>query len=140
MILKIIGEGPYLKTLRNRYSEKSIEFLGSIKNEKVHDLIKHSKAVVTATKLYEGQPTLLCEASLHGIPSIFPNTGGISEFFPKEYDFSFEQFNYKDLENKIQSMSKVESIEKIGSRNESFLKDFLNKKNLLQKFDYIIDE
>ena len=140
MILKIIGEGPYLKTLRNRYSEKSIEFLGSIKNEKVHDLIKHSKAVVTATKLYEGQPTLLCEASLHGIPSIFPNTGGISEFFPKEYDFSFEQFNYKDLENKIQSMSKVESIEKIGSRNESFIKNFLNKKNLLQKFDYIIDE
>tara|TARA_X000000950_G_scaffold79159_1_gene99571 strand:- start:3521 stop:4666 length:1146 start_codon:yes stop_codon:yes gene_type:complete len=140
MILKIIGEGPYLKTLRNKYPEKSIEFLGSIKNEKVHDLIKHSKAVVTATKLYEGQPTLLCEASLHGIPSIFPNTGGISEFFPKEYDFSFEQFNYKDLENKIQSMSKVESIEKIGSRNESFIKDFLNKKNLLQKFDYIIDE
>ena len=140
MILKIIGEGPYLKTLRNRYPEKSIEFLGSIKNEKVHDLIKHSKAVVTATKLYEGQPTLLCEASLHGIPSIFPNTGGISEFFPKEYDFSFEQFNYKDLENKIQSMSKVESIEKIGSRNESFIKNFLNKKNLLQKFDYIIDE
>ena len=140
MILKIIGEGPYLKTLRNKYPEKSIEFLGSIKNEKVHDLIKHSKAVVTATKLYEGQPTLLCEASLHGIPSIFPNTGGISEFFPKEYDFSFEQFNYKDLENKIQSMSKVESIEKIGSRNESFIKNFLNKKNLLQKFDYIIDE
>ena len=83
MDLKIIGEGPYLKTLKNRYSDKSVQFLGSIKNEKVYDIIKNSKAVVTATKLYEGQPTLLCEASLQGIPSIFPNTGGISEFFSK---------------------------------------------------------
>lgn len=140
MILKIIGEGPYLKTLRKRYPDKSIEFLGSIENEKVHDMIKHSKAVVTATKLYEGQPTLLCEASLHSVPSIFPNTGGISEFFPKDYDFSFEQFNYKDLENKILLMNKVPSIQKIGSKNESYLKDLLNKNNLLQKFEHIIDE
>ena len=140
MILKIIGEGPYLQTLKSSYPHKSIEFLGQIKNEKVHDVIKYSKAVITATKLYEGQPTLLCEASLHGVPSIFPNTGGISEFFPKDYDFSFEQFNYKDLEDKIQLLSKVESIEEIGLKNESYLKDFLNKKKLLQKFDYIIDE
>ena len=34
------------------------------------------------------------EASLLGIPSIFPDTGGIKEFFPKEYELKFEQFNY----------------------------------------------
>ncbi len=139
MDLKIIGEGPYLKTLKNRYSDKSVQFLGSIKNEKVYDIIKNSKAVVTATKLYEGQPTLLCEASLQGIPSIFPNTGGISEFFPKEYNFSFEQFNYIDLENKILLMSKSDFNENIGIENQSYLKELLDKKNLLKKFDYIID-
>ena len=139
MDLKIIGEGPYLKTLKNRYSDKSVQFLGSIKNEKVYDIIKNSKAVVTATKLYEGQPTLLCEASLQGIPSIFPNTGGISEFFPKEYNFSFEQFNYIDLENKILLMSKSDFNENIGIENQSYLKELLDKKNLLKKFDHIID-
>ena len=128
MDLKIIGEGPYLKTLKNRYSDKSVQFLGSIKNEKVYDIIKNSKAVVTATKLYEGQPTLLCEASLQGIPSIFPNTGGISEFFPKEYNFSFEQFNYIDLENKILLMSKSDFNENIGIENQSYLKELLDKK------------
>ena len=46
-------------------------------------MINESKAVVTATKLYEGQPTLLCEASVSSVPSIFPDYGGISEFFPK---------------------------------------------------------
>ena len=54
-------------------------------NKKVLNEIKDAKAIVTATKLLEGQPTLLCEASSLGIPSIFPRTGGISEFFPQSY-------------------------------------------------------
>ena len=82
---------------------------------------------------------MLCEASLQGIPSIFPNTGGISEFFPKEYNFSFEQFNYIDLENKILLMSKSDFNENIGIENQSYLKELLDKKNLLKKFDHIID-
>ena len=37
------------------------------------DLINESRAVVSGTHLYEGQPTLFCEASSSGIPSIFLN-------------------------------------------------------------------
>ena len=60
-------------------------------------IISKSIAVVTATKLYEGQPTLLCEASGLGVPSIFPDTGGIFEFFPKNYPLSFKKFDHLDL-------------------------------------------
>ena len=37
------------------------------------------KIVITATKVYENQPMLLCEASYPS--SIFPKTGGIRNFF-----------------------------------------------------------
>ena len=60
-------------------------------------------------------------------------------FFPKEYNFSFEQFNYIDLENKILLMSKSDFNENIGIENQSYLKELLDKKNLLKKFDHIID-
>ena len=54
----------------------SIEFLGEVENES-SKIIKNSRAVVTATGLFE--PTLLCEASTLGVPSVFQN-GGIGEF------------------------------------------------------------
>ena len=63
-----------------KYKLKNVDFLGNMKNEEVLSLINRSKGVVTATKLLEGQPTLLCEASMLGVVSIYPKAGGISEF------------------------------------------------------------
>ena len=94
--LKILGDGPDLRRLNEKYSDKRIIFYGQKSNDEVLEIIKNSKAVVTATRLYEGQPTLLCEASGFGVPSIFPLTGGINEFFPSNYILGFEQFDYSD--------------------------------------------
>ena len=101
--LKIIGEGPLKKQLINKYDSDKIEFIDLMENSKVLNLISNSKGIVTATKLYEGQPTLLCEASSLGVPSIFPMTGGILEFFPKNYQLGFEHFNYFDLRIKLKN-------------------------------------
>ena len=67
--LLIIGTGQLKKEFTNKYSSENIEFLGFIENEKAIDLIKNSRAVITATKMYEGQPRLISEASSYGIPS-----------------------------------------------------------------------
>ena len=69
-------------------------------------MIIGSKGVISATKLYEGQPTLLCEASLNGKTSLFPNSGGIKEFLPVNYDFIFNQFDYQDFTNKLNKLNK----------------------------------
>ena len=74
-------------------------FQDFLPNKDVLEIISTSKNVITATKLYEGQPRLLCEASsLHTI-SIFPLWG--MEDFPEDYIYKFEQFNYLDLVKKI---------------------------------------
>lgn len=133
---KIIGEGPSLEYLKAKYqTNKNIEFLGPLSNTSVINLIKKSKAVVSSTKLFEGQPTLLCEASSLGIPSIFPNTGGIKEFFPKDYQLMFEQFNYLDLQEKLLQIQNNKYFANIGLENKKYLKKYLENNTSIQKFE-----
>ncbi len=75
-----------------------------------------------------------------GIPSIFPKSGGISEFFPKDYLFSFNQFDYKDLEKKLNLVINSNNLEKIGTENKKYINKYLNKKSLLSKFEELINE
>jgi glycosyltransferase involved in cell wall biosynthesis len=132
--LKIIGEGPDLDYLTHKYKSDKVDFLGSVENEEVWSEILNSKAVVTATKLFEGQPTLLCEASLLEVPAIFPSTGGIGEFFPDSYPLSYEQFNYEDLIDKINLVSNVKEMNRIGKENYKYINKYLSKIKLASLF------
>lgn len=152
--LKIIGNGPILQVLKEKYKNLEyprIDFLGEIENHKVLDIIKNSKGVITSTKLLEGQPMLLCEASILGVPSIFPKSGGISEFFPKNYDLSFEQFNYNQLRSKInyltsgenfsnQKVVDIKNKKSIGDRNKEYIEKYLDKNKLQISFEEYLNE
>ena len=136
--LKIVGDGPTLDSLKEKYKNPKIDFLGLRKNSEVIELIKRSKAVVSATKLYEGQPTLLCEASLLGKPSIFPDFGGIPEFFKNDYPFKFEQYNYQELTKKINDIHSSEGLKEIGKENKNYILSVTDRKKLLEKFHHIV--
>jgi len=134
--LKILGTGPDLKRLKSKYNLKNIEFSGFRENNEVIREIQKSFVVISATKLYEGQPTLLCEASLNSIPIIFPKSGGISEFVPKNYNFLFEQNNYNDLQSKMLNIISSDN-KKLGKENKEFINSVLNKEKLLYIFDEV---
>tara|TARA_A100001011_G_scaffold400831_1_gene519535 strand:+ start:150 stop:1301 length:1152 start_codon:yes stop_codon:yes gene_type:complete len=138
--LRIIGGGPKLSLLKEKFKEPNIEFLGIINNEDTLKLISKSLAVITATKLYEGQPTLLCEASMLGVPSIFPDTGGIKEFFPSDYKLKFEQFDYQDLKSKLLFLNNEKLLNEIGIENKNFLNSMLDETMYVNKFKSIIDD
>ena len=138
--LKIVGDGPIFETLKAKFSSDKISFLSSMPNQDVLELIKKSTAVITATKLFEGQPTLLYEASLHNKPSIFPDSGGIKEFFPENYKYMYQQFNYQDLENKIKLLGDKKLALSEGIRSNKYTLNYLNEKNILKRFESIIDE
>lgn len=137
--LKILGDGPDLKFLKKKYNSELIEFLGQVSNDLSLSLISNAKAVVTATKLYEGQPTLLCEASAYGVPSIFPNTGGVNEFFPANYPLVFNQFDYKDLVKKIELLQNIELVKKAGLESQAFIRGYLNEREIINKFEKAIN-
>ena len=133
--LKIIGDGPLLSSLKKKYLNNSkFVFLGNTKNDEVLSIMSRSIGVVTATKLYEGQPTLLCEASSLGVPSIFPKTGGINEFFPKDYIYSYNQFDYKDLAEQLEKMINDTELKKIGIENQKFISNMLDEEEIVKMF------
>ena len=136
--LKIIGDGPLLSYLKRTYTSNKIDFLGQIDNESVLKIIQESQAVVTATKLLEGQPTLLCEASSLGIPSIFPRSGGISEFFPKNCKLSFEQFSYEDLTSKLKLLTDEDLVKIEGENNSNYISNYLYEKEMVTRFTQIV--
>ena len=140
LTLKIIGNGPSINDLKKKYIGKPVDFINEISNADVLDIISKSKGVVTATKLYEGQPTVLCEASTLGVPSFFPESGGISEFFPKDYDLSYKQFDYVDLQNKLKILNNLETLTNQGKKNKEFITSYLDEQILVEKFKKVIDE
>jgi glycosyltransferase involved in cell wall biosynthesis len=137
-VLKIIGVGPSYEDFKKKYASEKIIFLGQIPNLEVIDSISKSKGVVTATKLFEGQPTLLCEASSLGITSVFPKTGGIAEFYPPSYSFSFEQFNYDDLQKKLELLLSGNQLKEQGISNKMYISKYLNEQGLLDEFEKIV--
>lgn len=132
--LKIIGEGESLQKLIENHQNENIEFLGKLNNKEAIKLIQNARAVVTATKMYEGQPRLLCEASSMGIPSIFPNFGGMVEFFPKDYELKFDQYNYFDLESKLNMLNNENLLNALSKEVKNFIDLKLSDEKLFNKF------
>ena len=74
-----------------------------------------------------------------GVPSIFPKTGGISEFFPTDYEFAFEQYDYEQLENKIITFVNTNPKRDIGKKNQDYLRKFLSEEYFVTQFDKLLD-
>ena len=119
--------------LKTKYLSENVNFSGFVDNKEVLNEIQNSTVIVSATKLYEGQPTLLCEASLNSVPVIFPKTGGIKEFLPKNYEFLFEQYNYNDLQQTMLNIINSD-LKKIGKENKEFINNLMKRENLLYSF------
>jgi len=138
--LMLIGDGPELKKIKNKFNnENSIIFTGQVENEISRELMLRSRAVITTTKLHEGQPTLLTEASIMGVPSIFPNNGGISEFFPYNYKLSYTSLSDEQLLEKLKYLNDSNFLSNVGEENKFFIKELLNKKTYIKKFNEIIN-
>jgi glycosyltransferase involved in cell wall biosynthesis len=104
----------------------------------VINIISNSRAAISATKLYEGQPTLLSEASSLGVPSIFPDTGGIKEFLPDNYKLLFRQYDYKDLTKKINMTHDDKFLSIIGKEAFDHFSKNYNEEIFIKKFCDVI--
>jgi len=138
--LNLIGDGPDLEKLKEDYSNSKIIFKGTLNNHDTLKHIKNAKAVITNTLMYEGQPTLLCEASALGTISIFPDNGGIAEFFNDDYPFKFNQLNKNDLLDKINLLENKELVKKENNKITKNLQKILDKDRVLENFKEIFND
>ncbi len=138
LILEIIGTTEDKINIFKKYNSKKIKFLGQLDNNEVKKKIKTSRAVITATKLFEGQPRVLLEASSYGVPSIYPNFGGMSDFFPTDYLLSFKQFNYEDLEKKISMLHDSKLLSDASKSIKNHIISNYSEDLLFAKFENIL--
>lgn len=125
--LLLIGEGPMLESLKNKFNQyKKIIFLGVQPNNVSLEYISRSKGVVTATKMYEVQPKLISEAVAFGIPVLFPNFGGMTELVPLNYPLMFSQFDYLDFREKLNYFNDSEFLNEVNKKLIQFTKDNLD--------------
>ena len=83
---------------------------------------------------------LLCEASSLGTVSIYPSFGGMNEFFPEDYKFSFEQFNYQELTKAINLLEDKKLYEQSTKAVKDHILKKLNEKEIHTQFLKIINE
>lgn len=137
--LIIIGDGELKKDLEQKFKNKNIIFKGYQTNQKTLEYISKARAVVTCTKLYEGQPRLLSEASSMGVPSIFPSFGGMDDYFPNNYRLSFNQFDYSDFCEKINLLNNESLLLKLSKDVYKTFSQLINPSTLQKQFEKIIN-
>ena len=137
--LVIVGEGPLYSELKKKFENKNIIFFGKLDNEEVISLIQNAYSVITNTNLYEGQPTLLFEASKMKINSVYPNNGGISEFFPNNNPFSFKPNSREDLFNKLILLNDSKLVQNQSIKNYEFIEEVYSSESYLNNFEKIIN-
>ena len=85
--------------------------------------------------MFEGQPTLLCEASLSSKISLFPNNGGINEYFPNNYPFMFDNSKKSSLSKKLNLLLDEDLINLYEEKNYETITSILNKNKILEIFE-----
>jgi glycosyltransferase involved in cell wall biosynthesis len=133
--LKIAGTVDSSIINEENFSNPNIEFLGYVPHKKLMRIMQNSRAVITVTKLLEGQPRLLCEASSLGVPSIYPSFGGMNEYFPNKYPFAFVQYNYIDLIEKLKKLIDEDLLNIKSKEVHSHVAEKLNHECLLKTFE-----
>lgn len=133
--LKIVGGGPIFNKIYMEYeSFNNIDFIGPVTNKESLKLIRNARAVVSGTFLYEGQPTVLTEAMSNGVPTIFPDNGGISEYYPKNNQFIFKNKDKKDLISKLSLLENRNTLKTTSQKCHENIYDMLNNDRLIKLF------
>ena len=137
-ILKIVGAGPELTKLKNKYNNENIEFLEQLPNKETIDLILGSKGVISQQNFMRVNLHYFAKLHLNGKTSLFPNSGGIKEFLPVNYDFLFNQFDYQDFTNKLNKLNEDDIRNRSSQKAKEFIRAKLDPQILITKFNEII--
>ena len=115
--LKIIGDGPLLKSLeRDIQGVKNIELLGKLPYDKTIEYIRRSRFVVFPSRCYENMPRIIVESFACGVPVLASNLGAAGEMIAdNETGLLFAPRDRKDLEVKIKYMlAEPEDVLRMG--------------------------
>jgi glycosyltransferase involved in cell wall biosynthesis len=100
--LKIIGDGPLLKNLKEKYESKNIKFLGYKTGNELKILRQNAWFTILPSECFENNPYAIIESFSDGVPVIGSKIGGIPELIKDEKNgYLFESKSVKVLCKKL---------------------------------------
>jgi glycosyltransferase involved in cell wall biosynthesis len=118
----IVGDGAEERSIRTLSEELggNIKFFGFLSGEKLHNVIRSSRAVVLPSEWYENAPVSVLEAYALGKPVVGARIGGIPELIRDgETGYTFESGSVDDLASTLETVrdlpdSKIDEMGKYG--------------------------
>lgn len=119
--LYLVGDGPLLKDLKDKYSTSNIIFKGKLDKDGVYNILSESHFSVMPSECYENNPLSVIESLCLGTPVLGANIGGIPELIENgKNGLTFESRNVDDLKQKIEEMFSLSfNNEEIASQAQS---------------------
>jgi glycosyltransferase involved in cell wall biosynthesis len=139
--LRIIGDGPLKKTLKEKVKNPKIKFLDLMPPEQAQEQIARSKLMVLPSEGYEGFPRVLGEALAFGTPIAVSSIVPLSEVFKKnENIILFKASDPMSLMEEIKSVWEVPGLlEKMGKKvrkiNDEHFSEESNYETLLSIYE-----
>lgn len=99
--LKIIGDGPLLVELKEKYPLDNVEFLGYRHWDSIKSIVSSARFIVIPSEWYENNPLSILEAQCLGTPILGADIGGIPELIGKENGMLFRVADVIELQEKI---------------------------------------
>lgn len=109
--LKIVGTGPLMGKLREKYLE--VEFTGYKQDEELKEIINRASFVVVPSECYENCSMSVLESMAFGKPIIGSRIGGIPEQIEDgKNGFLFEMGNVRELAEKMMVLASDKELRK----------------------------
>jgi len=142
LVLRVVGDGPYLEDIQRYVSSnniKNVVFCGNLTGKKKSLEFINSCIYVFPTSYGEGMPTTVLEAMAFGLPIITRRVGGLKDFFEDgKMGYITESKDPSVFAKLLKSLlDNPTKIKEMGEYNHAYAKEHLLASKVAKKMEEI---
>jgi len=107
----VVGKGPLYEKFTSEYQFENVEYVGFASEERLKELYETCDLFVFPT-LFEGMPTVVLEAMVHGMPVIVSDTGATAELVDNNNGYLVDAGDKRAFKAAIQSYYQLSTDDK----------------------------
>ncbi len=107
----VVGKGPLYEKFTFEYQFENVEYVGFASEERLKELYETCDLFVFPT-LFEGMPTVVLEAMVHGLPVIVSDTGATAELVNSQNGFLIDAGDKRAFKAAIQAYYQLSTDDK----------------------------
>ncbi len=114
----VVGKGPLYEKYTSEYQFENVEYVGFASEERLKELYETCDLFVFPT-LFEGMPTVVLEAMVHGMPVIVSDTGATAELVNSKNGYLVDAGDKRAFKSAIQAYYQLSADDKRKMSEES---------------------